>query len=308
MTGNGSSERYQASRPRRKEAAQAALACVGDNCVDVYLAPVNRRFAAGNAINVAVGLRHAGFAVDYFGAVGDDAAGVQIVAALVRAGVGVDHVYRLHGPTSLTEISLEGGERRFTGFVEGAAEQYVPSVTDLADLRRRRLVHGVNVTDPEALFSSLFEAGVPLSYDFDDGRTLTLVEGLTVAFFSATDEESVTDTQELAQAAVRHGAETAVVMCGARGSVGCDRRQTFSLEADAIEPIDTCGAGDSYIAAFLGARLVGCDLEPSMRAGRSAATATCGRLSELPIDGHDAKEPGPGRRPSPALGRSDEGA
>ena len=63
-----------------------------------------------------MGLLRAGFAVDYFGAVGDDMAGLQIVAALVRAGVGVDHVYRLHGPTSLTEIRLDAGERRFTGF------------------------------------------------------------------------------------------------------------------------------------------------------------------------------------------------
>ena len=58
-----------------------------------------------------------------------------------------------------------------------------------------------------------------------------------------------------------------------------------------IEPIDTCGAGDSYIAAFLGARLGGCDLERGMRAGRTAATATCGRLSALPIDGHEARSP-----------------
>jgi fructoselysine 6-kinase len=291
MAKDGSPKQNQGTGRRRRDAARGVPACVGDNCVDAYLAPINRRFAAGNAINVAVGLLRAGFAVDYFGAVGDDMAGRQVVAALVRAGVGVDHVYRLHGPTSLTEISLDAGERRFTGFVEGAAERYVPSRADLADLRGRRLVHGVNLADPEPLFSSLLEAGVHLSYDFDDGRDLTLVEGLAVAFFSSTGEESVADAQELAQAAVRGGAEAAVVMCGARGSVGCDGSQTFRLEADAIEPIDTCGAGDSYIAAFLGARLGGCDLEGGMRAGRAAATATCGMLSALPIDGHEAGSP-----------------
>ena len=137
MAKDGSPEQHQGTRRRRRDAAHGVLACVGDNCVDEYLAPINRRFAAGNAINVAVGLLRAGFAVDYFGAVGDDMAGLQIVAALVRAGVGVDHVYRLHGPTSLTEIRLDAGERRFTGFVEGAAERYVPSRADLADLRRQ---------------------------------------------------------------------------------------------------------------------------------------------------------------------------
>ena len=299
MAENGSPKRYRETRKGRRDAAHGALACVGDNCVDDYLAPIDRRFAAGNAINVAVGLLRAGFAVDYFGAVGDDTAGLQIVAALVRAGVGVDHVHRLRGPTSLTQIRLDAGERQFTGFVEGAAERYVPSVVDLADLRRRRLVHGVNLVDRRALFSSLLGAGVPLSYDFDDGRDMTLVAGLAVAFFSSTDDESVDDAQGLAREAVRHGADAAVVMCGARGSVGCDRSQTFRLEADVIEPIDTCGAGDSYIAAFLGARLGGSDLERSMRAGRTAATATCGGLSALPIDGHQATSPGPERRSKP---------
>jgi len=287
MAANGSAEHYRGTRRRQRDAAHGALACVGDNCVDDYLAPINRRFAAGNAVNVAVGLHGAGLAVDYFGAVGDDVAGLQIVAALVRAGVGVDHVYRLRGATSLTEIRLDAGERRFTGFSEGAAEQYVPSAVDLSDLRRRRLVHGANLVDRGPLFSSLLDAGVPLSYDFDDGRELTLVAGVAVAFFSSTDEESVADAQELARAAVRQGADAAVVMCGAHGSVGCDRRRTFRLEAEVIEPVDTCGAGDSYIAAFLAARLGGCDLERGMRAGRSAATATCGRLSALDIDGHE---------------------
>ena len=301
MAKDGSLEHCRGTTPRQADATDRALACVGDNCVDYYLAPISRRFAAGNAVNVAVGLLRGGFAVDYFGAVGDDMAGRQIVAALVGAGVGVDHVHRLKVPTSLTEILLDAGERRFAGFSEGAAERYVPSQADLVDLCCRRLVHGVNLTDCGPLFSSLLEAGVPVSYDFDDGRDMTLVAGLAVAFFSATDEESVADAERLARAALRHGANAAVVMCGARGSVGCDREQVFRLAAEAIEPLDTCGAGDSYIAAFLGARLGGCDLERCMRSGGRAATATCLSLSALPIDGQPPRNQGPRCQSSPAL-------
>jgi fructoselysine 6-kinase len=290
VAAKGSLVQRQGVRPPQDDAIGRALACVGDNCVDRYLAPISRRFAAGNAVNVAVGLFRAGFAVDYFGAVGDDAAGEQIVAALVGAGVGVDHVRRLSGPSSLTEIRLEAGERRFAGFSEGAAEQYLPSAVDLADLRDRPLVHAVNLMDCRALFSSLLAAGVPCSYDFDDARDLTLAEGLAVAFFSATADESVADAQQLAMAAVRHGAGLAVVMCGARGSVGCDHERTFRLEADPIMPVDTCGAGDSYIAAFLGAGLGGAGLERCMRAGGRAATVTCLSLSALPIDDHSPKK------------------
>lgn len=284
MTGDESARR-RGSSSTDGEARAEVLACVGDNCVDYYLAPIDRRFAAGNAVNVAVGLRRAGFAVDYFGAVGDDPAGRQIVAALREIGVGVDYVQRLLGPTSLTEIRLDAGERRFAGFIEGAAEKYVPSRADLAELRRRRLVHAVNLpASGDVLFSALRNSGVALSCDFDDARVMTAANGLAVAFFSASDEEPLGDARLLAQAAVERGAEAAVVMCGARGSVGCDHDQVVALEAAAIEPLDTCGAGDSYIAAFLGARLGGRDLESCMRVARGAATATCLSLSALPIN------------------------
>ena len=52
-----------------------------------------------------------------------------------------------------------------------------------------------------ALFSSLRSQGA-LSYDFDDARVMTPADGLAVAFFSATDEESVADARQLAKAAV----------------------------------------------------------------------------------------------------------
>ena len=55
-------------------------------------------------------------------------------------------------------------------------------------------------------------------------------------------------------------------------------------------PVDTCGAGDSYIAAFLGAGLGGAGLERCMRAGGRAATVTCLSLSALPIDDHSPKK------------------
>ena len=147
------------------------------------------------------------------------------------------------------------------------------------------LVHAVNLpASGDVLFSALRNSGVALSCDFDDARVMTAANGLAVAFFSASDEEPLGDARLLAQAAVERGAEAAVVMCGARGSVGCDHDQVVALEAAAIEPLDTCGAGDSYIAAFLGARLGGRDLESCMRVARGAATATCLSLSALPIN------------------------
>jgi fructoselysine 6-kinase len=280
-----------------------AIACVGDNCVDAYLPPVSRRFAAGNAVNVAVALRLAGHAADYFGAVGDDADGAGVVAALAGAGVGVEHVQVLPGATSLTEISLEAGERVFSRFAEGAAERYAPRVEEIADLAGRPLVHAANLADRGALLAPLQEAGTRVTYDCDDQRDPAVASGLEVAFFSLFDDEPLAAAYDLAGAAATAGAHAAVVMCGARGSVGCDGRRTIHVAAQPVEPLDTCGAGDSFIAAFIVARLAGDCLDDCLHAGTAAGASACRRYGVLPLDDSSlvrslSLRPSPSRRSS----------
>jgi len=48
------------------------ITAIGDNCVDEYVEPVGRRFAGGNAFNVAVQVARLGLPSEYMGAVGDD--------------------------------------------------------------------------------------------------------------------------------------------------------------------------------------------------------------------------------------------
>ena len=148
--------------------ASTRIACVGDNCIDHYLPPIGHRFAAGNAVNVAVWLRRGGSAVDYFGAVGDDDDGCLILSALAAEGVGIDNVAVLSVSTSLTEIVVSPhGEREFVRVVEGAAEMYEPGREVVAALSAYRLVHGVNICDHTILTDPLLAAGVPVTYDFD---------------------------------------------------------------------------------------------------------------------------------------------
>ena len=44
--------------------------CIGDNCIDRYLPPMDQRFVGGNALNTAVHMKLAGCDVSYLGAVG----------------------------------------------------------------------------------------------------------------------------------------------------------------------------------------------------------------------------------------------
>ena len=103
---------------------------------------------------------------------------------------------------------------------------------------------------------------------------------LDVAFCSA--GAAARDPAELAREAVAGGARLAVVTCGADGSIAHDGRGWWRAAACPVRVEDTTGAGDSYIAAFLHARLTGADVPQAMQAGAASAALTCAHRGAWP--------------------------
>jgi sugar/nucleoside kinase (ribokinase family) len=66
---------------------------------------------------------------------------------------------------------------------------------------------------------------------------------------------------------------TVVVKLGKEGALLADRGQRVRVSADAVEAVDTTGAGDCFAAGFLAARLRGLDLEQCGRMGSRCGTA-----------------------------------
>src|SRR3954463_10129205 len=100
--------------------AGAFVAAIGDCCVDEYRG-LGVRLVGGNAVNVAVNWARHGLASAWLGAVGADAEGALVLAALDRAGVDTSRAVTLPGPTGVTEIELNGGERRIAAEDLGVA-------------------------------------------------------------------------------------------------------------------------------------------------------------------------------------------
>ena len=73
-----------------------------------------------------------------------------------------------------------------------------------------------------------------------------------------------------------------MVTCGAAGSIASDGSITARVDARPVEVVDTLGAGDTFIAGFVAARLNGRDLAQCLEAGRDLAAATCGHLGGFP--------------------------
>jgi fructoselysine 6-kinase len=248
-------------------------ACVGDNCVDRYVGDTVSDLPGGNALNVAVRLGS-----DYYGSIGDDDEGRMIVELARAAGVGVEGVELRPGRTGVTLVQLERGERRFVLEEYGASAEFrlSPAVTDR--LCGYRWVHVARQPDAVALAPSLRAAGVPLSCDFCDVWDRALAEALSphleVAFFSGDDAA--------AAEAVARGATIAIATLGDAGSVAFTANERFEQAALPAEIVDTLGAGDALIAAFIASTLHGADPRDSLRAGAEAAADACAHFGAWP--------------------------
>ncbi len=255
-------------------AVRAGVACVGDNCIDRYVGDEQYDLPGGNALNVAVHL-----AADYFGAVGDDEEGRSIVEQARAAGVGIHGIEVRPGRSGVTLVQLERGERRFLLEEYGVAAEYRISEAIVGELCRYRWVHMARQPDGAVHAPMLRAAGVAISCDFCDAWDADLAAGLApqleVAFFSGDGEA--------AAEAVAHGARIGVATLGDGGSVAYTSSGRVEQRALPAEVVDTLGAGDALIAAFIASMLRGLDARDSLRAGAAAAADACGHRGAWPL-------------------------
>jgi len=263
------------------------LAAVGDNCVDI-LQPSGHRFVGGNALNVAVQFATLGGSSAYFGAVGKDDDGALTARLLVRGGVDISHLVRRPLPTAHTEIHVsETGERRI-GFEDfGACAGYAPDEKALAAMLAADHVHIGWLDDSGVLRRRLVAAGRSVSQDITVNASAESlrVEGLAIAFASIEGPHQA--AARLADSLLTAGARGVVVTRGALGSSLFLNGTGIEIPARPIVAIDTTGAGDSYIAAFLHGWLSGATPQTAGAQAAAHAALTCmheGGFRQAPAD------------------------
>ena len=264
------------------------IACIGDNCIDRFLPPVDDCLVGGNAVNVAVQLALLERRVHYFGAVGDDAAGAAVSSALAAQGVGIERLRMMTGQrTAFTNIEIsEDGERTFVFEEFGACASYIPSAEDIGRLRLMRHVHIGWLNGVGDVKRALAGSGVTLSQDLTVNNSPGNLSpaGLDIAFCSAEPDEADAAAARL----IAGGARLAVVTLGASGSMVSDGRATFIASAPPVTPEDTTGAGDAFIAGFIHAYLAGMTLEQALTLGTGRAAVACmhrGGFPQTPLKG-----------------------
>ncbi|WP_432993049.1 PfkB family carbohydrate kinase [Dactylosporangium sp. CA-233914] len=254
------------------------VAVVGDNTVDRYVGEENVSFSGGNAFNVAVQLSRAGVAVRYFGAVGDDADADIIRAGLHANGVRATDLVALPGVTAVTDIRVTpDGDRVFEREDFGVTADYFPSGADLDAIANADWVHIGMLPRADGLRSAL--GGVEHGVISQDCAVADGFDGLDVAFLSAGENA---DAEAIAIEVREAGVPLVVVTRGADGALARDDSHTFVQQALPAKVVDTTGAGDSFIAGFIAARLDGATLQEALESGARLASATCGHRAGWP--------------------------
>ena len=73
-----------------------------------------------------------------------------------------------------------------------------------------------------------------------------------------------------------------VVKRGAAGAEAAAGEERWRVNAPKIEAIDTTGAGDAFVAAFLGHRLSGADIQPALERAAAAGAAASASVGGRP--------------------------
>lgn len=254
--------------------SRSGVCALGDNVVDRYL-DRDEMYPGGNAVNVAVHARRLGMRAAYIGVIGSDAAARLVSASLRDEGVLTDQLRIIDGPNAWAAVQLVKGDRVFVAADKGVS-RFQLSAVDLEYLKSFALAHIGYAGGLESQVQ-VVAAATKLSFDFAD-RPKEFAEPILpyceFATFSA-GERGIAAADDIIDWALRCGAKTVLVTGGSAGAVAGDLGGRTHVPADHIDVVDTLGAGDAYIAAFLTATLQGQSREEAMRAAGRYASQVC---------------------------------
>ena len=237
----------------------------------------------GKGANQAVAAARLGADVALAGRVGDDAFGQLALQGLRLSGVAVDGVLVTPGAESgvATIIVDESGENRIL-VVSGANGLVMPADVAAATLAQASLVVLQLEIPLATVYAIIAEATGPvvlnpapavrldpaklagLAYLVPNQNELSVLTGLPTA--------RMDDVVAAARRLVRQGVGTVIVTLGGDGAMVVTRERVAHVEAPAVTPVDTTGAGDAFIGCFAATLMATGDVDAAVaRAVRYAS-------------------------------------
>ncbi|MEU7113102.1 carbohydrate kinase family protein [Streptomyces sp. NPDC046182] len=234
--------------------------------------------------NVALGTRALGLRVALLDCVGDDWIGTLVRRRMAEGDVEFDPVISSAGTRRAVNLVDATGRRMSFYDSRDPADLRMPREYYLPRLRRARHVHVSIMNFARFLYDDIEALGVPVSTDLHDWdgwndhhREFALRSDLV--FLSAAGAGD--GTPALMREILREGrARTVIATAGADGSYvltrdGDPTPQHIPAVAPEAPVVDSNGAGDAYVSAFLYGRLAGREVLDCARLGAVAGAHAC---------------------------------
>lgn len=232
---------------------------VGDNVIDCNYTK-QMMYPGGNSFNFAMYGRQMGHEAAYAGTIAEDWQGGIITGALEEAGVDISRCQYVEGETGICGIHLTDGDRTIVEENDAGAVKSSPfCITDeMVDyLKGFDLIHTCCYGHLQPQLSRISQTGGLVLYDFSDEwdeETLReICPHIHIAFFSGKDLPEEKLTKLLRQSVDEYGCRLAVTTIGVRGALVYNGRKIYKKLPYNFEAgvVDTTGAGDSWITAFI---------------------------------------------------------
>jgi len=256
----------------------------------------------GAESNVAIGVSRLGGSAAWIGSVGDDslgdrvvrelrAEGVQVYAA-VRSGIRTGLMIKERRTPAITRVSYYRAgsagsqlvpEQLDTTLIAGAGVLHISGITPaLSDSAAETVQRAVTVAR---------DAGVLVSFDVNHRSTLwgndvasPVYRQLAAAsdiVFAGEDEAAMIvgagTPRELARGIADLGVSQVLIKLGENGCLALVDGVEYELAAVRVDPVDTVGAGDAFVAGYLAELLDGRDVPARLHtAVRTGAFACLG--------------------------------
>ena len=255
----------------------------------------------GAESNVAIALTRLGIPARWIGRLGADSLGDLVVRELVAEGITVDVV---RDPEAQTGLMLK--ERRTAASTKvwyyragSAGSRLTVEDIDPRHIRAASLLHITGITPAlsdsarEAVHAAVGiarDAGVTVSFDLNYRSALWPYERAAAAFselvplcdivFGGDDELAMVagtsaDPMEIARAVSALGPQQVIVKLGADGCVALVDGAEHSRVAVPVQAIDTVGAGDAFVGAYLAEYLLGESAEIRLATAVTAGAFAC---------------------------------
>ena len=249
----------------------------GDNCIDWYYLQ-NEAYIGGCSLNVSVYLKQLGGDSAYISAVGNDSNGELIRHGLAARGVDITHLHTEEGTTAVTKIELIEGDRTFRGYDEGVLAHSYITEEDIAFIRSRDFLHTSvygNLQDILPLVKEDTVIVYDFAYKLDHKAIPEVLKHIHYGFFSYEKDDAFIRTYLQEQWALGGGQlKLLAATLGPEGSLAYDGEFFYRHEIEAVKPVDTMGAGDSFIAGFMYGLSRNMSVPACMAAGSEKARQT----------------------------------